>query len=236
MVFKRRDRRNWLRAIWEAIYPKGGWARAFHYVKHRVRRLPDSPERIARGIFAGVFTSFTPFFGLHFVVALILGRIINGNLFASVIATFFGNPLTFVLIAYSSLKTGYWLTGMNADADRVRHGLGGMFYGAGRDLWFNFKALFTHKAPEWAGLFEFYNDVVLSLFDRLAHSWDFHRFDLLLSFSARDPRLSKAPQQRCFESPACASEREGSGKECKESSGKKLDRSGLARASLYSAH
>jgi len=159
LVFKRRDKRNWLRAIWEAIYPKGGWARAFHYVKHRVRRLPDSPERIARGIFAGVFTSFTPFFGLHFVVALILGRIINGNLFASVIATFFGNPLTFVPIAYSSLKTGYWLTGINADAGHVRHSLGEMFYGAGRDLWFNFKAIFTHKAPEWAGLVEFYSDV-----------------------------------------------------------------------------
>lgn len=159
MVFKRRDRRNWLRAIWEAIYPKGGWARAFHYVKHRVRRLPDSPERIARGIFVGVFTSFTPFFGLHFVVALILGRIINGNLFASVIATFFGNPLTFVPIAYSSLKTGYWLTGMNANADHVRHSLGEMFYGAGHDSWFNFKALFNYKTPEWAGLAEFYNDV-----------------------------------------------------------------------------
>ena len=159
MVFKRRDRRNWLRAIWEVIYPKGGWTRAFHYVKHRVRRLPDSPERIARGIFAGVFISFTPFFGLHFVVSVLLARIINGNLFASILATFFGNPLTFVPIAYSSLKTGYWLTGMNVDADRVRHGLGEMFYSASHDLWFNFKALFNNKIPEWAGLIEFYNDV-----------------------------------------------------------------------------
>ena len=159
MVFKRRDRRNWLRAIWEVIYPKGGWTRAFHYVKHRVRRLPDSPERIARGIFAGVFTSFTPFFGLHFVVSVLLARVINGNLFASILATFFGNPLTFVPIAYSSLKTGYWLTGMNVDADPVRHGLGEMFYSASHDLWFNFKALFNNKTPEWAGLIEFYNDV-----------------------------------------------------------------------------
>ena len=159
MVFKRRDRRNWLRAIWEVIYPKGGWTRAFHYVKHRVRRLPDSPERIARGILAGVFTSFTPFFGLHFVVSVLLARVINGNLFASILATFFGNPLTFVPIAYSSLKTGYWLTGMNVDADPVRHGLGEMFYSASHDLWFNFKALFNNKIPEWAGLIEFYNDV-----------------------------------------------------------------------------
>ena len=159
MVFKRRDKRNWLRATWEAIYPKGGWTRAFHYVKHRVRRLPDSPERIARGIFVGVFTSFTPFFGLHFVVAALLARIINGNIFASILATFFGNPLTFVPIAYASLKTGYWLTGMNVDADRVRHGLGEMFLSASHDLWFNFMALFSNKTPEWTGLAEFYNDV-----------------------------------------------------------------------------
>ena len=159
MVFKRRDKRNWLRATWEAIYPKGGWTRAFHYVKHRVRRLPDSPERIARGIFVGVFTSFTPFFGMHFVFAALFARIINGNIFASILATFFGNPLTFVPIAYASLKTGYWLTGMNVDADRVRHGLGEMFLSASHDLWFNFMALFSNRTPEWTGLEEFYNDV-----------------------------------------------------------------------------
>ncbi|MEM9551176.1 MAG: DUF2062 domain-containing protein, partial [Pseudomonadota bacterium] len=60
MVFKRRDRPSLLARLGEMLYPRGGWARAFHYVKHRVRRLPDSPERIARGIWAGVFTTFTP--------------------------------------------------------------------------------------------------------------------------------------------------------------------------------
>ena len=159
MVFKRRDKRNWLRATWEIIYPKGGWARAFHYVKHRVRRLPDSSERIARGIFVGVFTSFTPFYGLHFLVAFLLARIMNGNVFASLLATFFGNPLTYVPIAYASLKTGYWLTGMTRDAERVRHGFGEMFYGAGRDLWENLKALFTGQDADWVGLSEFYDDV-----------------------------------------------------------------------------
>ena len=159
MVFKRRDKRSWLRATWEAIYPKGGWARAFHYVKHRVRRLPDSPERIARGIFVGVFTSFTPFFGLHFVVALLLGRLMNGNLFASVLATFFGNPLTFVPIGYASLKTGYFLAGISEDTTHIRHGFGEMFVGASRDLWVNLKALFTGQAADWRGLIEFYDDV-----------------------------------------------------------------------------
>lgn len=159
MVFKRRDKRGWLRAGLEFIYPKGGWARAFHYVKHRVRRLPDSPERIARGIFAGVFTSFTPFYGLHFLVAFLVARIMNGNVFAALLATFFGNPLTYVPIAYASLKTGYIITGMTGSVDGVRHGFGEMFYGAGRDLWINLKALYTGQEADWQGLSEFYNDV-----------------------------------------------------------------------------
>lgn len=159
MVFKRRDKRSWPRVFWEVIYPRGGWARAFHYVKHRVRRLPDSPERIARGIFVGVFTSFTPFYGIHFLIAFLLARIMNGNVFASLLATFFGNPLTYVPIAYASLKTGYLLTGLPKDVDGVRHGIGEMFYGAGRDLWINLKALYTGQEADWAGLTEFYNDV-----------------------------------------------------------------------------
>ncbi|WP_431358125.1 hypothetical protein [Sulfitobacter albidus] len=49
MIFKRRDPKPWLRSVAEFLWPRGGWTRAFHYVKHRMRRLPDSPERIARG-------------------------------------------------------------------------------------------------------------------------------------------------------------------------------------------
>ena len=72
------------------LYPRGGWLRAFHYVKHRVRRLPDSPQKIARGVAAGVFTAFTPFYGFHFVTAYILARLVRGNGLASMMATFNG--------------------------------------------------------------------------------------------------------------------------------------------------
>ena len=36
-----------MRAIAEFLWPRGGWARAYYYVKHRLKRLPDTPERIA---------------------------------------------------------------------------------------------------------------------------------------------------------------------------------------------
>lgn len=158
MVFKRRDKRSWLRTVWEFLWPRGGWARAFHYVKHRVRRLPDSPERIARGIFAGVFTSFTPFYTMHFVVAFLLARIMSGNVLAALLATFFGNPLTYVPIGIVSLKTGYWLLGTDR-REGMEHSLGQMFYGAGQDLWANFRAQFTGAPSDWSGLTEFYNEV-----------------------------------------------------------------------------
>ena len=68
----------------ELLWPRGGWTRAFHYVKHRMKRLPDSPERIARGVWAGVFVTFTPLFGFHFVVAVLLARLLKGNILAQV--------------------------------------------------------------------------------------------------------------------------------------------------------
>ncbi len=140
------------------VYPRGGWTRAFHYVKHRVRRLPDSPERIARGIWAGVFAAFTPFYGMHFVVAALLSRVMNGNLLAALMGTFFGNPLTYVPIGVVSLQTGHWMLGSDA-GEGVHRSFGGKFVDAGDDLWQNFRAIFTPETADWHGLRVFYDEV-----------------------------------------------------------------------------
>ncbi len=158
MVFRRRDRRPPLRAVAEFLWPRGGWGRAFHYVKHRVRRLPDHPERIARGIAAGLFTTFTPFYGVHFVVAAALARIMNGNILAALSATFFGNPLTYVPIGVISLQTGHWLLGSQPVA-QVDATLTDKFLAAGADLWYNFYAIATGTATDWTGLAIFYHEV-----------------------------------------------------------------------------
>ncbi|WIY26476.1 DUF2062 domain-containing protein [Parasedimentitalea psychrophila] len=160
MVFRRRDRRSPLRATADFLWPRGGWTRAFHYVKHRVRRLPDSPERIARGIAAGVFTAFTPFYGLHFVVAVMLARLFNGNILAALSGTFFGNPLTYVPIGVASLQTGHWLLGTEFDTE-VDHSLIGKFFGVSKDLWNNLLALISDREADWHGLQIFYNEVFL---------------------------------------------------------------------------
>jgi uncharacterized protein (DUF2062 family) len=158
VVFKRRDPKPALRALAEFLWPRGGWARAFHYVKHRLRRLPDSPERIARGIAAGVFTSFTPFYGIHFVIAALLGRLMHGNILAALMGTFFGNPLTYVPIGIAALSTGHWILGTGV-SEGAHRSFGGKFIDAGRDLGDNFVALFTDARTDWQHLTLFFHDV-----------------------------------------------------------------------------
>lgn len=158
MVFKRRDPRTWAQTVAEFLYPRGGWTRAFHYVRHRVRRLPDTPERIARGIWAGVFTTFTPFYTSHFLVAFVIARLMRGNVLAALMATFFGNPLTYVPIGVISLKTGHFLLGTEFDETATRS-FTGKFVDAGADLKNNLIALFTDQDADWAGLQVFYDEV-----------------------------------------------------------------------------
>lgn len=158
MVFKRRDRRPIWKLALEALWPRGGWGRAARYVQHRLHRLPDPPERIARGIFAGVFTTFTPFYGLHFIVAGSLAFIMRGNIIASLLATFFGNPLTYLPIGIVSMKTGYWLLGLNRDPS-LHGSLGEKFAEAGEELWRNLMTLFNGGNPDWHGLSIFYHEV-----------------------------------------------------------------------------
>lgn len=142
----------------EFLWPRGGWTRAFHYVKHRMRRLPDSPERIARGVWAGVFVSFSPLFGLHFVYAIFLARLMKGNILASLMATFVGNPFTFVFIALASLKSGHLILGTDLEEGELR-ALSRKFADAGSDLWHNFIAIFTEAGMDWSGLAIFSREV-----------------------------------------------------------------------------
>ena len=163
MVFRRRDRRPIWRAVLDFLWPRGGWSRAFQYVKHRLRRLPGTPETIARGIWAGVFTAFTPFYGLHFVIAALLARVMQGNILAALLGTFFGNPLTYVPIAVVALETGNFLLGRKFTMTN-EHSVWAAFAEAGRDLWWNFKAIFTDAQADWSGWAVFYEDVFYPYF------------------------------------------------------------------------
>ena len=95
--------------------PRKGWRRGYLYLGKRVQRLPDSPHRIALGFACGVMASFTPFFGFHFVIAAALAFITRGNILASAIGTFVGNPLTFPFIAGTAMYLGHRITGIGLE-------------------------------------------------------------------------------------------------------------------------
>lgn len=158
MVFKRRNPRSWLRILAESVWPRGGWARAGRYVLHRLRRLPDPAHKISRGIAAGVFTSFTPLFGFHFVIAALSALLLRGNILASLLATFVGNPLTFPFIASISVEIGSWMLGK---PPIPLHRVFTSFTHASIELWRNFTAIFTPATTHWDRLDSFFADVFL---------------------------------------------------------------------------
>ena len=106
MIFKRRDKRLTLTWFKDLFFPRKGWRRAVDYIIHRVKRLPDTPHKIAIGLAVGVFCSFTPFFGLHIFLAALIAYLCNGNIVAALLGTFFGNPITWPFIAVFSVKLG----------------------------------------------------------------------------------------------------------------------------------
>lgn len=158
MVFKRRTPRSWLQFIAEGFWPRGGWARASRYVVHRLRRLPDPAHKISRGIASGVFVSFTPFFGLHFLMAALIAWAIRGNILAALLATFFGNPITFPIFAAIAMEIGSFLLGTPHIA---LPGVLSAFSNASLELWRNFNALFTPETMEWGRLAVFFEVVFL---------------------------------------------------------------------------
>lgn len=141
------------------VYPTGGFLRAIQYVRLRLTRLPDEPHRIARGVFCGVFMSFTPFFGLHFLGAGLMAWLIRGNILAALLATFVGNPLTTPFVAITSVEFGHWLLGIESPLTFLS--IVEAFGNAGRELWQNFLAIFTDAHTHWGSLKRFFDTIFL---------------------------------------------------------------------------
>ena len=106
MVFKRRKRLPIARKIREGLFPEKGWRRAVEYMMARIKRLPDSPKNISFGVAIGVFVSFSPFFGVHVLLAFLIARSLRVNILAAVLGTFMGNPITFPIIAALNFGIG----------------------------------------------------------------------------------------------------------------------------------
>lgn len=160
MVFKRRDKPPILSRLRQAVLPKRGFRRGIEYLTHRVRRLPDSPHRIALGFAIGTWVSFTPLFGLHLLIAIGGARLVGGNILASVMGTFVGNPLTTPLIASLSLTLGREILGHGASGHDFRR-IADAFSQFADGLWQMLLSLFGAGMVDWSKLTLLYRDIFL---------------------------------------------------------------------------
>ncbi|MBX3447357.1 MAG: DUF2062 domain-containing protein [Parvibaculaceae bacterium] len=113
-MFRRRVDLHPIEKLKEFFWPRSGWKRSFQYGWRRVWRLSGTPHAIALGVAAGVFASCTPFFGFHILLAMLVAWVIRGNLVASALGTFVGNPLTFPLIFFVVFEVGKFMVGTPA--------------------------------------------------------------------------------------------------------------------------
>lgn len=159
MVFKRRKPRGWLSWARQMFYPDGGFRRATRYMIHRMRRLPDEPHRIARGVFAGCLIGFLPLPGVQFICAAALAWVMRGNILAALLGTFNSNPVTTPFFAVAAISLGHWMLGIQTPLNG--EAIGFAFADAGRDLWRNLTAVFTHAPAHWSGLGHFWRTIYL---------------------------------------------------------------------------
>ncbi|MBL4733379.1 MAG: DUF2062 domain-containing protein [Rhizobiaceae bacterium] len=118
MLFDRRNPPNWRETLRISIWPRRSWARSGKYVAKRIMRLTASPHAVAAGVAAGVFSSFTPFMGFHFLIAFAISYVVAGNFLAAGLGTFIGNPVTFPFIWGATYTSGnFILHGKSGDGN-----------------------------------------------------------------------------------------------------------------------
>lgn len=160
MVFRRREKLRWWQRIREGVWPRAGWSRVIRYFTHRIGRLPDTPQKVARGMFAGTLVSMLPLPGMQMVVGGILAWVIRGNILAALLCAFVSNPLTTPFIAVTSITIGQFLIG--GEASLTPRMVANAFAEAGRDLWHNLQSLFyDDMSASWVGLAKFWDTVYL---------------------------------------------------------------------------
>ncbi|WP_028033398.1 DUF2062 domain-containing protein [Chelativorans sp. J32] len=109
MLFKRRTREPLRDRLRTMVWPRRSFRRSAAYVVKRALRLSATPHAIAIGVAAGIFASFTPFMGFHVILAATAAWLLRGNVVASALGTFVGNPLTFPFIWGATLGLGRFI-------------------------------------------------------------------------------------------------------------------------------
>lgn len=114
MLFRRRKPATISERLRAFLWPRKGFWRGPRYIGLRVLRLSSTPHAIAIGVAAGAASSFTPFFGLHIIIAVAIAFLFSGNLVAAAIMTALANPVTIPMILTASYELGIAILGVES--------------------------------------------------------------------------------------------------------------------------
>ncbi|PWL18202.1 DUF2062 domain-containing protein [Falsochrobactrum shanghaiense] len=116
MLFSRRNPPTMKERLRLLIWPRRSFSRSLKYGGKRILRIAASPHAVATGLAIGVFAAFTPFFGFHLIIALVLAYILAGNVAAAALGTAVANPLTLPFIWGGTYELGRITLGEAANA------------------------------------------------------------------------------------------------------------------------
>ena len=91
--------------FWKLFRPAVG------FVKFRILHVDDTPQRIALGVAVGLWIGFTPFLGLHMILALAIAALLRANKALAVLFVWVSNPFTLLPIYGPAYLTGRFLMG-----------------------------------------------------------------------------------------------------------------------------
>jgi len=124
MLFRRRQPETFTQKLRGALWPRRSWRRSLRYLQRRALRLRATPHAIAAGIAAGVFSTFTPFIGFHFIIAFALAWVLRGSLASAALGCLLGNPVTFPIIWASTYELGRYVLAAETPDGRAPESIG----------------------------------------------------------------------------------------------------------------
>ena len=109
MPFGRKKKKRLITSIFNFIKNFFAFSRTKKYISLSIKRMKGSPQALSLGLATGIAISFTPFIGLHALLAIFISWVIGGSMAAALIGTLLGNPWTFPFIWYFTFEIGQFI-------------------------------------------------------------------------------------------------------------------------------
>ena len=109
MPFGRKKKKRLIISIYNSMKILFAFSRTKKYISLSIKRIKGTPQALSLGLATGIAISFTPFIGLHALLAIFISFIIGGSMAAALIGTLFGNPWTFPFIWYLTFEIGQFM-------------------------------------------------------------------------------------------------------------------------------